>query len=156
MGAREARHRLLRDDLSLRDFAFDARMRQWPAARVLYAGLTFRLPLRHKSPLETYLRLGVGGKGPCECVHCAARRSGISPTPTSETARAAGRRFAAPPARTQGVSAVLHRIAFVLGLVALAGAAAAEPSRRPLPEPTFKSLVPIAGAAGGLVPPRAQ
>jgi hypothetical protein len=56
---------------------------------------------------------------------------------------------------------VLQRIALVLGLVAattvaVAAAAAAEPSSRPLPEPPFKSLVPIAGAAGGLVPPRAQ
>lgn len=55
---------------------------------------------------------------------------------------------------------MLQRIAFVLGLAAaaaVAGAAAAEPSRRPAAEaPSFKSLVPIAGVAGGLVAPRAR
>jgi hypothetical protein len=56
---------------------------------------------------------------------------------------------------------VLQRIVFVLKLaaaaVAVAGAAAAEPSSRPAPgAPSFKSLVPIAGAAGGLVTPRAR
>ena len=52
---------------------------------------------------------------------------------------------------------MLYRIAFALGLVLLAGSAAAEPSRRPAPETQqFKSLVAIAGAAGGLVAPRAR
>lgn len=51
---------------------------------------------------------------------------------------------------------MLCRIALTLGLVLFAGTAAAEPSSRPVPEPQqFKSLVPIAGAAGGLIGKRA-
>lgn len=47
---------------------------------------------------------------------------------------------------------MLRRIVFTLSLVAVAGAAAAEPSNRPLPGPqSFKSLFPIEAAGGGLV-----
>jgi len=52
---------------------------------------------------------------------------------------------------------VFSRIALILGLVLFAGAAAAEPPGRPLPEPKpLKSLFPIGGLAGGLVAPRAR
>jgi hypothetical protein len=52
----------------------------------------------------------------------------------------------------RGVPAALRHIVFTLSLVAVAGAAAAEPSSQPLPEPrSFKSLVPIEAAGGGLV-----
>lgn len=52
---------------------------------------------------------------------------------------------------------MLQRIALILGLALLAGTAAAEPSGRPAPErKSFQSPFPIAGAAGGLVAPRAR
>ena len=46
---------------------------------------------------------------------------------------------------------MLTRLVLILGIVAFAGAAAAEPSSRPIPPQPFKSLVPIEGAAGGLI-----
>jgi hypothetical protein len=52
---------------------------------------------------------------------------------------------------------VLQRIVLILGVALFAGAATAEPSSRPAPQPKpFTSLVPIAGAAGGLVSPRTR
>jgi len=51
---------------------------------------------------------------------------------------------------------MLRRIALTLSFVAVAGAAAAEPSSRPAPGPQpFKSLFPIETVAGGLVGKRA-
>lgn len=51
---------------------------------------------------------------------------------------------------------MLHRIAFILGIVAFAGVASAEASR-PVPQPKPpESLFPIGGLAGGLVAPRAR
>ena len=46
---------------------------------------------------------------------------------------------------------MLQRLVLILGVVAFAGVAAAEPSSRPLPPQPFKSLFPIEGAAGGLI-----
>ncbi len=45
------------------------------------------------------------------------------------------------------------RLVLILGIVCAAGVAAAEPSARPAPDrQVFKSLIPIGGVAGGLIP----
>lgn len=50
---------------------------------------------------------------------------------------------------------MLVRLGLILGFLAFAGAAAAEPSRRPAPEAKqYQSPFPIGGLAGGLVAPR--
>lgn len=46
---------------------------------------------------------------------------------------------------------MLKRLVLILGIVAFAGVAAAEPSSRPIKPQQFKSLFPIEGAAGGLI-----
>ena len=52
---------------------------------------------------------------------------------------------------------MIRRLILILGVVFAASAAAAEPSNLPAPDTLpFKSLFPIAGAAGGLVAPRSR